>query len=62
MDTLLTVSLIGSFMAAVTAIHLHLTAQPPDPVLVQPIDDIDGEFFRIIDREQLRDIGTGSPK
>ena len=62
MDTLLTVSLIGSFMAAVTAIHLHLTARPPDPVLVQRMDDIDAEFFRIIHRERLRDIGTRSPK
>jgi hypothetical protein len=55
MDTLLTVGLIGSFMAAVAAIHLRLTAQPPEPVPVRPMDDIDIEFFRIIDRERLRD-------
>jgi hypothetical protein len=55
MDTLLTVGLIGSFMAAVVAMHLHLTTPPPEPVLVRPMDDLDAEFFRIIDRERLRD-------
>ncbi|MGH8990261.1 MAG: hypothetical protein ACRDZ7_01885 [Acidimicrobiia bacterium] len=55
MDTLLTVGLISSFMAALTAMHLHLTAQPPEPAPVAPMDDIDAEFFRIIDRERLRD-------
>jgi hypothetical protein len=53
MDTLFTVGLIGSFMAAVTAMHLHLTARPPAAVLDRPTDDIDAEFFRIIAREQL---------
>lgn len=56
MDTLLTAGLIGSFMAAVVAMHLLLTARPPEPVLVRPMDDLDVEFFRIIDRERLRDI------
>ncbi len=56
MDTLLTVGLIGSFMAAVTAMHWHLTAPPPAPVVAQPMDDIDREFFRIIDREWRRGI------
>ena len=55
METLLTIGLIGSCTAAVVAMHLHLTAQPPEPVLVRPMDDIDAEFFRIIDRERLRD-------
>jgi hypothetical protein len=55
MDTLLTVGLIGSVMAAVTAMHLHLTARPPEPVPVRPMDDIDIEFFRIIEYERLRD-------
>lgn len=50
MDTLLTLGLIGSFLAAVTAMHLHLTARPPEPVLYRPADDIDAEFFRIIAR------------
>jgi hypothetical protein len=47
---LLTVALIASFMAAVLALHLYLTAPPPEPVLVRPMDNIDAEFFRIIDR------------
>jgi hypothetical protein len=56
MDTLLTVGLIGSCMAAVTAMHLHLTSRPSEPVLVRPMDDIDAEFFRIVDREGLRNL------
>ena len=56
METLLTFSLIGSLTAAVTAMHLHLTARRPEPVLVGRSDDIDAEFFRIIDREQLWDL------
>jgi hypothetical protein len=55
MDTLLTVGLIGSAMAAVTALHLHLTVRPPEPAPVRLMDDIDAEFFRIIEREGLRD-------
>jgi hypothetical protein len=55
METLLTVGLIGSFMAAVAAMHLYLTTPPPEPILVRPMDDIDVEFFRIIDDERLRD-------
>jgi len=54
MDTLLTLGLIGAFLAAITAMHLHLTARPPQPVLDRPTDEIDAEFFRIIAREQLR--------
>ena len=54
MDTLLAVGLIGTFMAALTAMHLHFTARPSEAVQVRPTDDIDAEFFRIIDREQLR--------
>ena len=56
MDTLLTLGLVGSLTAAVTAMHLHLTARRPEAVLVRGTDDIDAEFFRIIDREQLWDI------
>jgi hypothetical protein len=55
MDTLLTLGLIGSFTAAVAAMHLHLTARPPEPVPVRPMDEIDVEFFRIIEHERLRD-------
>ena len=53
MDTPLTVGLIGFLIASVTAIHLRLTAGTPDPVPVPvPItDDVDAEFFRIIDCE-----------
>jgi hypothetical protein len=51
MDTLLTVGLIGSCMAAWTAIHLHLTARPPEPAPVWATEDIDAEFFRIVDCE-----------
>lgn len=54
MDTLLTVGLIGSFMAAMVAIHLSLTAQPPEPVPARPRDDVDAELFRIIDDARLR--------
>jgi hypothetical protein len=56
MDTLLTLGLIGSFTAAVTAMHLHLTARRPEAVLVRRSDDLDAEFFRIIARERLWDI------
>ena len=58
MDTLLTVALIGSFTAAVVAMHLRLTARRPEPILVRPMDDIDAEFFRIINAELLRDART----
>ena len=54
METVLTVGFIGFCAAAVTAMHLHLTARPPAPVTVRRNDDIDAEFFRIIDREGLR--------
>jgi hypothetical protein len=55
MDALLSVGLIGSITAAVVAMHLRLTARPPEPVPVRPMDDIDAEFFRIVNREWLRD-------
>jgi hypothetical protein len=55
MDALLTIGLIGSLTATVVAMHLHLTARRPEPVLVRPMDDIDAEFFRIISAERLRD-------
>jgi hypothetical protein len=56
MDTLLTLGLVGSLAAAVTAMHLQLTARRPQAVLIRATNDIDAEFFRIIDREQLWDI------
>lgn len=37
MDTLLGIALIGIFMTAVTTLHVHLTARPPEPVPVRPI-------------------------
>ena len=55
MDVLLTLALISSCMVAVIALHLRLTAPPTEPLL-RPADDVDAEFFRIIDREGLRDI------
>ncbi|MGH8973308.1 MAG: hypothetical protein ACRD0C_08900 [Acidimicrobiia bacterium] len=63
MDTLLTIGLIGSFTAALTAMHLRLTARAPEPVpvVVRPMDDIDAEFFRIIDAECLRDAWPAPP-
>src|SRR5687767_12730415 len=45
METLLTVGLIGSLAAAVTAMHLHLTARPIEPAPIRRMDDIDAEFF-----------------
>ena len=56
MDALLTLGLIGSLMTAVIAMYLRLTARRPEAVVVGRSDDIDAEFFRIIDREQLWDI------
>ncbi len=56
MDALLTLAVISSCMVAVIALHLRLTAAPPAPLVLQPADDVDAEFFRIIDRERLRDI------
>jgi hypothetical protein len=56
MDVLLTLGLIGSCMAAVVALHLRLTAPPAELVTNRPTDDIDAEFFRIIDREQFPDV------
>ena len=41
-------------MAAVTAMHLRLTATP-ELAHIRPIDDIDAEFLRIIEHERLRD-------
>jgi hypothetical protein len=56
MYTLLAIVLVAFFAAVVTAVHLHLTAPRPAPVTLRPTDDIDAEFFRIIDREGLRDL------
>jgi hypothetical protein len=35
--------------------HLHLTARPSVPITLRSAADIDAEFFRIIDREGLRE-------
>ena len=56
MDTLLSIVLVGFFAAVVTAMHLHLTTRPPAPLALLTTDDIDAEFFRIIEREGLRDL------
>jgi hypothetical protein len=56
MEVVLTLALISLCMVAVTALHLRLTAPPPDTLLLRPTDDVDAEFFRIVDREGLRDI------
>ena len=56
MNILLTLALISSCMVAMITLHLRLTAPPPEPLLLRPADDVDAEFFRIIDREGLRDI------
>jgi hypothetical protein len=51
METLVTVIFIGVGTAALTAMHLHLTARPAEPLTVRSTDEIDAEFFRIIRRE-----------
>ncbi len=56
METLLTVGLIGTFGAALVAMHLYLTTPRPEPVVVRRMDDLDVEFLRIIDREWLREL------
>ena len=56
MAVMLTLTVIISCMVAVTALHLRLTAPRPEPVLIRRVDDVDAEFFRIIEREGLRDI------
>ena len=50
METLLTLGLVALIAAAVTAMHLRLTAPPTKPVTAWSTDDIDAEFLRIIDR------------
>ena len=58
METVLSFGLFAFGAALVTAMHLHLTGRPPAPVTGitdWPIDDIDAEFFRIIEREGLRE-------
>jgi len=58
METVLSIGLIAFCAALVTAMHLHLTARPPAPVTIWPIDDIDAEFFRIMEREGLRELNS----
>ena len=54
MQTLLAIVLVACFAAVVTAMHLHLTSRPLTPLPLGSIDDIDAEFFRIVEREWLR--------
>jgi hypothetical protein len=54
MYTLLAIILVACFAAVVTAMHLHLTRRPLGPLALGSTDDIDAEFFRIIEREGLR--------
>jgi len=62
METLLTLISIGTFMIVLVAMHLHLTARPPEePVDEHPADDIDAEFLRIIGREWLGEPLRGAP-
>ena len=56
MDIMLTVVLVAFFALVVTAMHLHLTRRPPVPLVLRTTDDINAEFFRIIEREGLRDL------
>jgi hypothetical protein len=60
METLLTVIPIGICMIVVVAMHLHLTARPPEPVDKPPTDDIDSQFLRIIGREFADKFNTGA--
>ena len=65
---LLTIALIGLLMTAVVAVHLSLTSRDqrgghgrsgdgtPEPVPAPTTDDLDAEFFRIIEGERLRGI------
>jgi anti-sigma factor RsiW len=66
---LLTIGVIGLVVAAVVAMHLFLTNpdrghghghdrrddRPSEPVRGPDMDDIDAEFFRIVERDLLRD-------
>ena len=66
-QALLTIGVIGLVFAAVVAMHLSLTNrhrggghgragdQPARPVRAPDQDDIDAEFFRIVDRELVQD-------
>jgi hypothetical protein len=56
MQTVLAIVLFACFAAMVTAMHLRLTSRPLTPMPLGSIDDIDAEFYRIIEREGLRDL------
>ena len=56
MYALLTMLLVAFSAALVTAMHLHLTTTRPGAMALWTTDDVDAEFFRIIDREGLRDL------
>ncbi len=51
METILTMSLAAVLGTAVTALHLRLTARPRC-VTAWSNEDIDAEFFRIVERER----------
>jgi len=54
-ETLLTVTLAAVVGTAVTALHLRLTTRSPVPVTGWSAEDIDAEFFAIVEREGLRE-------
>ena len=72
---LLTTGLVGLlFMALFVAVRLSWAGnnhrgghgrggdQPPEPGPALPMDDVDAEFFRIINEERLRDIQATPPE
>jgi hypothetical protein len=54
-ETILTVGLVAAIGTAVTAMHLRLTTRPPEPAIGWSVEDIDAEFFSIVERERLRE-------
>lgn len=71
---LITTGLVGLLLMAVVSVRLSRTGrdsgggrggggdQPPGPVPATPMDDIDAEFFRMINDERLRDIRATPPE
>ena len=51
MEALLILALIGVCIGVLLIMHLRLTARPPAAVTLLPGNEIDDEFFRIVDRE-----------
>jgi len=50
MEALLILALIGVGMGVLLIMHLHLTARPPAAMRLLPGNEIDDEFFRIVER------------